>query len=190
MVDPLPNYFAMLSGLTKATRARARAAAQALVSQAGLDDVAADATELIAKMTEEITGASRANRELLENLIAAEVDRAASRLGFARSSELSALRVELTTLTARLVVLESRTSPADTPAPAKKTSAKKAPAKKTPAKKASTADPISAAEPTSTVTEGAAQPTTPVKKSTPAKKATAKKTTAAKKATSTEATGD
>ena len=48
--------------------------------------------ERMAKLAEEIGNASRANRELLENLIVAEVDRAASRLGFARAEDLQALR--------------------------------------------------------------------------------------------------
>ena len=160
MVDQLPNYFAMITGLTKATRARARAAAQALVSQAGLDDVAADANERIAKLTEEISGASRANRELLEKLVASEVDKAASRLGFARSSELSAMRVELTTLGARVAILESRT---DQP-PAKTAAAKKTtPAKTTPANKS-----------------------TPANRATPAKKAAAKRAAAKETAAATD----
>jgi hypothetical protein len=159
VADPLPNYFALFSGLTKATRARARAAAQSLVTQAGLDGVAADANELVAKLTEEITGASRANRELLENLVATEVDKAAARLGFSRSEDLAAMRVELTLMGARVALLESRSpaetapakkvptkkAPAATTAPTKKTTAKKTPAKKTPAKK-STAENATPAE--------------------------------------------
>ena len=161
MVDLLPNYLAMITGVTKATRARARAAAQAVVSQAGLDEVAADANELIAKVTEEISGASRANRELLEKMVASEVDKAASRLGFARSSELAALRVELTTLGARVAILESRTHQ-----PPARTAAKKAAAEKSaPAEKAA-----------------------PANKATPAKKTAAKRAAAKKTSAATDST--
>jgi polyhydroxyalkanoate synthesis regulator phasin len=135
VVDPVPNYLALIGGLTQATRARARAAAQSLVTQAGLDGVAADAGELISKLTEEITAASRANRELLENLVTTEVDKAATRLGFARAQELAALRTEVDLLGARVAVLESRV-PAKKAAASKSTAPKAAAAKKTAAKRA------------------------------------------------------
>lgn len=131
MVDPWPNYVSMVSGLSKATRARAVAAARSVLAQAGLDDVAADAGERISKLAEEILAASRANRELLENLVTAEVDKAATRLGFVRADDLSEIRADLAALKAQLIVLR-----ATAPAPAASTPAKKSPAKKSPAKKA------------------------------------------------------
>ena len=54
----------------------------------------------MAKLAEEIGNASRANRELLENLIVAEVDKAASRLGFVRAEDLQELRAEVAELRA------------------------------------------------------------------------------------------
>ncbi len=140
MVEPLPNYVQLVSGLSKATRSKARGAARALLAQAGLDDVAADAGERITKLAEEIISASRANRELLENLVTAEVDKAASRLGFVRHEDLAALQAQINALTLRVnenATAASGAEPAEAAAPpAKKAAAKKTPAKKAPAKKA------------------------------------------------------
>ena len=60
--------------------------------------MAADATDRVAKLTEEVMAASRANRELMGKLIASEVDRAAAVLGFVRAEELDDLRRELSEL--------------------------------------------------------------------------------------------
>jgi polyhydroxyalkanoate synthesis regulator phasin len=97
-LDAINNYLHMVSGLTKTSRARARAAAQAMLAQAGLDGVAADAGERVGKLAEEIMNAGRANRELLEKVVAGEVGKAAAKLGFARSSELESLRQEVVEL--------------------------------------------------------------------------------------------
>jgi polyhydroxyalkanoate synthesis regulator phasin len=97
-LEAINNYLHMVSGLSKATRARARAAAKAMLAQAGLDGVAADAGERVGKLAEEIMNAGRANRELLEKVVAGEVDKAAARLGFARASELESLRQEVAEL--------------------------------------------------------------------------------------------
>lgn len=135
MVDAWPNYVSMVSGLRKATRAKALAAARAVLAQAGLDDVAADASERMTKLAEEILAASRANRELLENLVTAEVDKTATRLGFVRADDLSQIRADIAALRAQLTVL---TAPASDPAaPAKKSPAKASPGKRAPVKKAS-----------------------------------------------------
>jgi polyhydroxyalkanoate synthesis regulator phasin len=97
-LEAINNYLHMVSGLSKTTRARARAAAKAMLAQAGLDGVAADAGERVGKLAEEIMNAGRANRELLEKVVAGEVDKAAARLGFARTSELETLRQEVAEL--------------------------------------------------------------------------------------------
>jgi polyhydroxyalkanoate synthesis regulator phasin len=97
-LETINNYLHMVSGLTKTSRARARAAAKAMLAQAGLDGVAADAGERVGKLAEEIMNAGRANRELLEKVVAGEVDKAAGRLGFARASELESLRQEVAEL--------------------------------------------------------------------------------------------
>jgi polyhydroxyalkanoate synthesis regulator phasin len=97
-LEAINNYLHMVSGLSKTTRARARAAAKTMLAQAGLDGVAADAGERVGKLAEEIMNAGRANRELLEKVVAGEVDKAATRLGFARTSELETLRQEVAEL--------------------------------------------------------------------------------------------
>ena len=97
-LEAINNYLHMVSGLTKTSRARARAAAKAVLAQAGLDGVAADAGERVGKLAEEIMNAGRANRELLEKVVAGEVAKTAAKLGFAGSSELESLRQEVAEL--------------------------------------------------------------------------------------------
>ena len=57
MAEPLQNYVSLVGGLTRGSRER------------------------VTRLAEEILHASRANRELLENLVVTEVDKAAARLG-------------------------------------------------------------------------------------------------------------
>jgi polyhydroxyalkanoate synthesis regulator phasin len=125
-LEAINNYLHMVSGLSKTTRARARAAAKAMLAQAGLDGVAADAGERVGKLAEEIMNAGRANRELLEKVVAGEVDKAAARLGFARASELESLRQEVAEL--RRAVADQQAAgdgAAVEPAPATVTAARK-----------------------------------------------------------------
>lgn len=96
--EGIQNYVDMAAGLTKATRAKAAAAAKNLIASAGLEDVAADASDRVGRLTEEILAASRANRELMGKLVAAEVDKAAAKLGFVRAEELDQLRREIADL--------------------------------------------------------------------------------------------
>ena len=67
MSEALQNYVSLVNGLTRGSRER------------------------FTKLAEEILQASKANRELVENLFVAEVERAAGRLGFARAEEVQAL---------------------------------------------------------------------------------------------------
>ena len=96
--EGIQNYVDMAAGLRKATKEKARAAAQGLLAAAGLEEAAADATDRATKLAEEVLAASRANRELMGKLIASEVDKAAGRLGFVRADELDELRQELAEL--------------------------------------------------------------------------------------------
>jgi len=98
VVEAVQNYVNMVNGLSKMTRDRALATARALLAHAGLEDVANDASERVSKLAEEIMVASRANRELVENLVAAEVDKAAGRWGFVRTEDVDALREEIAEL--------------------------------------------------------------------------------------------
>lgn len=157
MADAFQSYINMVTGVTKTTQEKASATARALLKQAGLEDVAAEASERAAKLAEEIMNASRTNRELMQHYVTAEVDKAAARLGFARADEVASLRDEVASLRAQLDearaanearMYEARAAAEET-APAKRTAAqkasakraaaKKAPAKRAPAKKAAAA---------------------------------------------------
>ena len=117
----------MVGGLTRDVQERAASTTWALLARVGLEDTVVDTGERIAKLAEEIGNASRANRELLENLIVAEVDRAASRLGLVRSEDLQQLRDEVANLRAEVqgaaAAKAGRTSRS---APARKAAMKKA----------------------------------------------------------------
>jgi polyhydroxyalkanoate synthesis regulator phasin len=175
VADAFQSYINMVTGVTKTTQEKASATARALLKQAGLEDVAAEASERVAKLAEEIINASRTNRELMQHYVTAEVDKAAARLGFARADEVQALRDEVAALRTQLdearandVRMYDEARAAAKPAPAKKAPARKTPAKKAAVKKA------------------------PAKKA-PAKKAPAKKAaatmTTTKKATVTKSAG-
>ena len=129
MAEAFQTYINMVTGVTKSTQAKASATARALLKQAGLEDVATEASERVTKLAEEIMNAGRTNRELWQHFVAAEVNKAAARLGFARANEVEALRDEVASLRAQLNAAAART--------AKSTGAKKAAAKRAAAKKAS-----------------------------------------------------
>ena len=139
MSDPFQSYINMVTGVTKSTQAKASATARALLRQAGLEDVANEASERVTKLGEEIMNASRANRELMQRYVTTEVDKAAARLGFARAEEVQALRDEIDSLRAQLREATVRTaqSPPVKKAATKRTSAKKTAATMTPTKKTS-----------------------------------------------------
>jgi hypothetical protein len=124
VAEAFQTYINMVSGVTKSTQARAAATARALLKQAGLEDVAAETSERVTKLAEEIMIASRANRELLQHYVTTEVDKAAARLGFARADEVQALRNEIESL--RAEVKEAKASAAKSPAPARKATKKSA----------------------------------------------------------------
>ena len=125
MAESWQSYANVVGGLTRSLRERALASTWALLGQVGLEDAVVDTGERIAKLAEEISNASRANRELLENLIVAEVDRAASRLGFVRTEDMQELRAEVAELRAE-VQAAARASRTTRPASARKAAMKKA----------------------------------------------------------------
>lgn len=156
MTDAFQAYINMVTGVTKTTQAKAAATARAMVKQAGLEDVATEASERVTKLAEEIMNASRTNRELLQHFVTTEVDKAATRLGFARAEEVEALREEIASLRTQLneatmrVGKTAATKKAAKKAPARKTTATmtatkkstatKSPGRKPPRKKAATAE--------------------------------------------------
>ncbi len=125
MAESRQSYVSVVGGVTRNLRERASATTWALLGQVGLEDAVVDTGERIAKLAEEIGNASRANRELLENLIVAEVDKAASRLGFVRAEDLDELRAELAELRAE-VRSAARARSVTRQAPARKAAMKKA----------------------------------------------------------------
>jgi hypothetical protein len=127
VTDAFQAYINMVTGVTKTTQARAAATARAMLKQAGLEDVATEASERVTKLAEEIMNASRTNRELLQHFVTAEVDKAAARLGFARTEEVEVLREEIASLRTQLSEATVRAGKAA----ATKKAAKKAPARKT-----------------------------------------------------------
>lgn len=105
--EHLQNYVNLVNGLSRATRARAIAAARALLAQAGLEDAANDAGEKVTKLTEELLNASRANRELLENLVTAEVEKATAHLGLVRTEDLELVNREIARLQRDVIELRA-----------------------------------------------------------------------------------
>lgn len=128
MSEPFQTYINMVTGVTKSTQAKAVATARAMMKQAGLEDVATETSERVTKLAEEIMNASRANRELLQHFVNAEVDKAAARLGFARADEVEVLRDEIAQLRAQVDEATGRMAKAES---AKRAATKRAPAKKT-----------------------------------------------------------
>ena len=140
MTEAFQAYINMVTGVTKTTQAKAAATARAMLKQAGLEDVANEASERVTQLAEEIMNASRTNRELLQNFVTAEVDKAAARLGFARAEELEALRDEIASLRAQLNETTVRTAKAEaTKKTAPKKQAKKTAATMTATKKSTSA---------------------------------------------------
>jgi hypothetical protein len=134
MTDARQSYVNLVASLTRTTRDRAAATARLLLAQAGLTEVANDASERVSKLAEEIIHAGKANRELMENLIATEVDKAAARLGFARADEVQALRDEIAEMRADLTEAQRTAAKAASKAAR---AAKTSPAKTSAAKPAS-----------------------------------------------------
>jgi formate dehydrogenase assembly factor FdhD len=128
VTEAFQAYINMVTGVTKTTQEKAAATARAMLKQSGLDDVANEASERVAKLAEEIITASRTNRELLQKFVTAEVDKAAARLGFARTEEVEELRDEIASLRTQLNEATLRAVRAEA---TKKTATKKAPARKT-----------------------------------------------------------
>lgn len=215
--EQIQNYVNLVAGLRRATKAKASEAAQGLLSATGLDDVAADASERVSILAEEILAASRANRELLVTLINTEVDKASARLGFARTEdvdllrgEVAALRILLTEQSARAETAEAAATAAtavataaavvaeeaavsaeeigSTPQPSTKTApTKNAPAKKAPARKSTATKTPVKKVPATKAAAKGAPAAHTGAKKSTAKKRTAKKTPVEQRATTKKA---
>ena len=167
--DALTGYWSLVSGLTEVTVERARAAAKALAAQG-------EATrEQVGVLAQEIVETSRANREALVNLVRYEAERAAERLGFASSDEMSRLQGRVRDLERSIAELRTAAgadSSSATPPSGKAARATKAAKATEPAK---TAEPAKATE-----SAKAAEPAKAATKAPPAKASKAAPAKAAK----------
>jgi len=136
VLDGLRGYIQLANGLTDVTRERARQAAKAMVAQGeGVGAVVpAPVRSQVGSLTDDLLATGRANRDLLVNLVRAEVERSVARLGLVSAQELSAATRRSRALERRVEELEQelRTAKKST---AKKSTAKKSTAKKPTAKK-------------------------------------------------------
>ncbi|HEY0690066.1 MAG TPA: polyhydroxyalkanoate synthesis protein PhaF [Kribbella sp.] len=199
VMDALRGYVQLANGLTEVTRQRAQQAAKALLQQSGAESL----TTRVSDLADEIVATSKSNRQLLQAIVANEVEGAVARLGFARVEEVAALSRRIQKLEGE--VAEAHAAAADpsapaAPAPAKRAAKDTAPAKASPtqnsaptANNSPTADtsPAQASAPTSPAKTSAAKERVPAtkaaaKKSAPAKKA-AKQSAPAKKAAAKKA---
>jgi polyhydroxyalkanoate synthesis regulator phasin len=163
-MDALRGYVQLANGLTEVTKQRAQQAAKALLQQTGADALTAGVTTKVSDLAEEIVATSKSNRQLLQAIVANEVEGAVARLGFVRSEEVAALSRRVDGLERELAeandALVAATAASSAPAPAaSRPAAKQSSVKQSPVKKAAVK--------------------TPAVKKTAAKKTTAAKTTAA-----------
>jgi hypothetical protein len=138
VLDGLRGYIQLASGLTDVTRERAMAAAKSLLAQgeAGAGIVVPPAVRSqVGALTDDLLATSRANRDLLLNLVRAEVERSVARLGLVSGQELSAATRRSQSLERRVEELEEELHRSRSGGSAKKSTAKKSAAKKSTAKK-------------------------------------------------------
>ncbi|WP_432942294.1 phasin family protein [Kribbella sp. CA-253562] len=162
VMDALRGYVQLANGLTEVTRQRAQQAAKALLQQTGADALTTKVTDL----ADEIVATSKSNRQLLQAIVANEVEGAVSRLGFVRSEEVGVLERRVDRLEREL---------AETRAAAEAAGSVAATAAGTAAAAAEKSEPLSAPAAKST----AKQPAAPAAKK-PAVKKAAKKAPAKK----------
>ncbi len=91
VMDALRGYVQLANGLTEVTKTRAQQAAKALLQQTGADALTTGVTTKVSDLAEEIVATSKSNRQLLQAIVANEVEGAVARLGFVRSEEVAAL---------------------------------------------------------------------------------------------------
>ncbi|HZB48907.1 MAG TPA: hypothetical protein VE547_07410, partial [Mycobacteriales bacterium] len=120
--EALTGYWSLVSGLTEVTVERARAAARSVLAQS-------EATrEQVSGLAQEITEASRVNREALLKLIRYEAERAAGRLGFASTDEVTTLQGRVRELERSIAELRAATDAVATGAAAREAAKKAEPA--------------------------------------------------------------
>jgi hypothetical protein len=137
VLDGLRGYIQLANGLTDVTRERALAAAKALVAQgeAGVGAVLPQPVRTqVSTLTDDLLATSKANRDLLVNLVRSEVERSVARLGLVSAKELEAAVRRTRSLEKRVEELEQK-APGSRRTAAKRSTAKKSTAKKSTATK-------------------------------------------------------
>ena len=114
VMDALRGYVQLANGLTEVTRQRAQQAAKALLQQTGADALTTKVTDL----ADEIVATSKSNRQLLQAIVANEVEGAVSRLGFVRQEEVGVLSRRVDKLEKELVEARAAAAAAATTAAA------------------------------------------------------------------------
>jgi polyhydroxyalkanoate synthesis regulator phasin len=182
VMDALRGYVQLASGLTEVTRQRAQQAAKALLQQSGADSLTSGVTARVSELADEIVATSKSNRQLLQAIVANEVEGAVARLGFVRIEEVAALSRRIETLERE--VAQTHAATADLSAPATSAPATSAPATSAPVASAPVGSAPVGSAPAKKAAKKAPAKQAPAKKaaveSAPAKKSAAKK--AAKKA--------
>ena len=141
VLDGLRGYIQLANGLTDVTRERARSAARAMLAQGEVGVgavVPAPVRSQVGALTDDLLATSRANRDLLVNLVRTEVERSVARLGLVSAQELSSATRRARSLERRVEELEQELRSARKPArksAAKKSAARKSTARKSTAKK-------------------------------------------------------
>jgi polyhydroxyalkanoate synthesis regulator phasin len=140
VMDAVRGYVQLASGLTEVTKQRAQQAAKALLQQTGADTLTTGLSSKVTELADEIIATSKSNRQLLQAIVANEVEGAVARLGFVRTEEVAGLtrrveKLERELADAHEAAAEATTAhaaaaPYAAPPHAAKKAAKKAPAKK------------------------------------------------------------
>lgn len=97
-LDGLRAYLELATGLTEASRQRAKEVAQLLASSGGLDQAIGPIGKQAQQIAEDLIATSRANRQLLMSLVRAEVDRGIAALGLPTRDEVERLQRRVTRL--------------------------------------------------------------------------------------------
>src|SRR5437763_16182181 len=113
VMDALRGYVQLANGLTEVTKQKAQSAAKALLQQTGADTL----TTRVSDLADEIVATSKSNRQLLQAIVANEVEGAVARLGFVRSEEVAALTRRVKTLETELAEARAAAAPATAAAP-------------------------------------------------------------------------
>ncbi|MDX6238078.1 MAG: hypothetical protein QOG10_2893 [Kribbellaceae bacterium] len=189
VMDALRGYVQLANGLTEVTRQRAQQAAKALLQQSGADALTSGVTARVSELADEIVATSKSNRQLLQAIVANEVEGAVAKLGFVRVEEVSALSRRIETLERE--VARAHAATADLSAPAAPAPPASAPAASAPAAPAPPASAAVAPPPVAPALAKKAAKKTPAKKAlakkAPAKQAAVKKSAPAEKSAAKKA---